>query len=228
MVANEPSFQQEEMRLSRVEYAYKKIKSNITTNIFPAGFQILEPDLAEKLGVSRTPVREALIRLEADGLIRLIPRRGMLVTSLDIKEIREIFDLLQLLLSSVIGKQGALMASDESTPTRLLATFPEPSNDNVSAWLAAEENVFISIAKAGGSSRLKTVLVNLFEQVRRAKVVVYGFDDKRQAHFENIAQIVQALSSDNVDHVQQLVSDYLNSFLLLADSVRQQQNVEAF
>lgn len=102
MITHAPSFHQEETGLSRVEYAYRKIKNSITHNVYPANFQILEPELAKKLGISRTPVREALIRLEADKLIQLIPRRGMRVNPLSISDLREVLDIQFALVKLVI------------------------------------------------------------------------------------------------------------------------------
>jgi DNA-binding GntR family transcriptional regulator len=67
---------------SRVNDAYVQIKAEILSNRLPPGFQAPEPEVALRLGMSRTPVREALIRLEADGLVELIPRRGVRVLPL--------------------------------------------------------------------------------------------------------------------------------------------------
>jgi DNA-binding GntR family transcriptional regulator len=65
-----------EPKRSRVDDAYGRIKSEILENRMPPGFQAPEPEITLKLGMSRTPVREAPIRLEAEGPIGLIPRRG--------------------------------------------------------------------------------------------------------------------------------------------------------
>ena len=80
--------------ISRVEWVYRTLKQSILTNEFYPGYQALEPELAKNLGVSRTPVREALIRLENERLIELIPRRGMRVIPLVPEDMREIYQLL--------------------------------------------------------------------------------------------------------------------------------------
>ena len=64
---------------SLVERAYAEIKRRIFSNEYPPGFQALEQEVASQLGMSRTPVREALIRLENERLVELVPRRGMRV-----------------------------------------------------------------------------------------------------------------------------------------------------
>ena len=62
-------------RDSLVDRAYREIKTRIMGNLYPPNLQVLEQDLALQLGMSRTPVREALIRLEKEGLVEILPRR---------------------------------------------------------------------------------------------------------------------------------------------------------
>src|SRR5690606_2794850 len=66
----------------------------ILHNEMPVGYQVLEPALALELGMSRTPVHEALVRLQDEGFVELQPRRGMRVASLSPRDIREISELL--------------------------------------------------------------------------------------------------------------------------------------
>ena len=79
---------------TRVTDAYVRLKNEIRENRLPPGFQAPEPEIAERLGMSRTPVREALIRLEAEGLVELIPRRGARVMPISPTDMAEIYDLL--------------------------------------------------------------------------------------------------------------------------------------
>lgn len=64
---------------NRVADAYSQLKSQILSNQLSPGMQVPEPELSLQLGMSRTPVREALIRLQAEGLVELVPRRGLRV-----------------------------------------------------------------------------------------------------------------------------------------------------
>jgi DNA-binding GntR family transcriptional regulator len=72
---------------------YEYLKEGIVTNGFKPGDRLEEQDLADSLSVSRTPVREALGRLGADGLVTILPRRGALVVSLSAKDIKDIYDV---------------------------------------------------------------------------------------------------------------------------------------
>ena len=80
-------------RSTRVDNAYERLKTEILNGQLPPGFQAPEPDIATRLGMSRTPVREALIRLEADGLVDLVPRRGAKVLPISLQDICEIYQI---------------------------------------------------------------------------------------------------------------------------------------
>ena len=76
------------------EQAYAALKERILTGAFPSGELLSERQLVAELGgMSKTPIRAALERLEADGLVRISPQQGILVREISIREIVEIFDL---------------------------------------------------------------------------------------------------------------------------------------
>jgi len=79
----------EEADDSLKQQAYDRLEEMIVTMELPAGAAVSEATLAKRLGMSRTPVREALQRLAREGLVRVLPRRGLLVTELDVgKQLR--------------------------------------------------------------------------------------------------------------------------------------------
>jgi len=91
--------------------AYRIIKEAITTLQFRPGEPVMEGKLAKSLGISKTPVRNALVRLEQEGLIQTIPFRGTFVASLDVRRVREIFEvrdvLEELAIQRLIGRVTA-------------------------------------------------------------------------------------------------------------------------
>ena len=74
--------------------------------MFPPGHQAAEPEIARQLGMSRTPVHEAIIRLQEEGLVQVLPRRGVLICPISADDIREIYDV----LIAVEGMAAALLA----------------------------------------------------------------------------------------------------------------------
>ena len=81
----------------RVEEAYRHLKTRIMSADLPPGATVNEQAIAEALGVSRTPVREAIRKLEQEGLVMRYPNRGALVTQLSMKDVIEIWQLREIL-----------------------------------------------------------------------------------------------------------------------------------
>src|ERR671917_241905 len=79
---------------SLVEGAYDALKEAIRNNVFAPGYQGSEGEIAARLGMSRTPVHEAVIRLQEEGLVRVLPRRGILICPISADDIHEIYDVL--------------------------------------------------------------------------------------------------------------------------------------
>ncbi|WP_243793921.1 GntR family transcriptional regulator [Saccharopolyspora gloriosae] len=86
--------------------AYSELRQEILTGVRPAGTRLREEELAETFELSRTPVREALRRLEADGLVRLAPHRGAEVVRFEDEDVDELFDL-RCLLESHAARRAA-------------------------------------------------------------------------------------------------------------------------
>jgi DNA-binding GntR family transcriptional regulator len=91
------------------------VKTQVLTGAFPGGELISEGDVAAALGMSRTPVREAFLRLEADGLLRLYPQRGALVVPVSPDEVRAVIEarlvLEQFAAGKVVGRGTAACAA---------------------------------------------------------------------------------------------------------------------
>ncbi len=79
------------------EYAYERLRADIREGVLPPGSRLREKDVAERLEISRTPVREALRRLEADGFLTFEPHRGMVVVQLDHQSIMELYAMREVL-----------------------------------------------------------------------------------------------------------------------------------
>lgn len=95
------------------EHAYATVRDGILTGKFQAGSHLTEQDLARTVKVSRTPVREALRRLHAEGLVQFEPNRGAIVSSFGIEAAEEIFEL-RALLEPLSARLAAERATDDA------------------------------------------------------------------------------------------------------------------
>lgn len=110
---------------SAAERAYEKITGLILGGHLPAGARLREEELSTELGMSRTPIREALRRLSAEGVVDFSTNRGAQVTSWSDEELNEIFDLRVLLESYAAGRAATRMSKDSLTRLDELAGLME-------------------------------------------------------------------------------------------------------
>ncbi|MCV0424996.1 MAG: GntR family transcriptional regulator [Roseibium sp.] len=183
---------------TRVDNAYERLKTEILNGELPPGFQAPEPDIASRLGMSRTPVREALIRLEAEGLVDLIPRRGAKVLAVSQKDICEIFEILAV-LEGLAAKSAArrdvppaLIQSVEDVMTRADAAL---AADDIEAWAKLDDHFHRLIAQSCGNTRLEAEVINLLDQVHRANRVLLRLNKAPASNVDDHRKIVEAIKS---------------------------------
>jgi DNA-binding GntR family transcriptional regulator len=87
-------------RVFSADRAYTEVRRRIIENEMPAGSVVLEQDLAQELGMSRTPVREAMIHLAKEGLVEVRPRHGFRVLPISAKDMVDIYEILTALEST--------------------------------------------------------------------------------------------------------------------------------
>ena len=91
----------------RFERIYRALRTSICLLDYPPGARLREEDLAEKFGVSRTPIRRVLVRLEAEGLLRSVHGVGTIVTDIDVEELAQVYQL-RVELAELIGKLSTI------------------------------------------------------------------------------------------------------------------------
>jgi DNA-binding GntR family transcriptional regulator len=150
---------------------YDRIKQDIVSGRRQPGEPLFEEDLAQSLQVSRTPVREALRRLNHEGLVRIVPNKGAFVRVLTLRDIREIYEVREALESFAAG-QAALRMSPE--PIRRLSQLAESLKrrknhlgfrDLRDSW----EMLRQAITAAADNERLNAILKMTNEQVETAR-----------------------------------------------------------
>lgn len=167
--------------LSRVEQVYRTIRENILTNQFPPGYQALEPEIAKQLGVSRTPVREALIRLEAEKLIELIPRRGMRVLPLvpgEFLQVSQVLIALELMAIELLAdrKPGRDMLSPMHDALQEMQGALE--QDDLELWAEADGKFYRLLIHLCGNDRLAQIAESVIAQTQRSRMITLKMRQK--------------------------------------------------
>lgn len=160
---------------SLVEEAYGALKTAIRENVFPPGHQAAEPDIAQQLGMSRTPVHEAIIRLQEEGLVQVLPRRGVLVCAISADDVREIYDV----LIAVEGMAASLLAglpenaadpAIEALERETDAMESALQGEDLRAWAAADERFHQLLTERCGNRRLARMATTVMDQSHRARL----------------------------------------------------------
>lgn len=159
---------------TQADAAYQRLKDEILSGEMPPGHQVLEPELALRLGMSRTPVREALVRLQNEGFVDLIPRRGMRVARLSVRDIREITELL-----AVLETEAAERLASRKLPPETLARFDAAiaamdralEQQDIDAWNKADYSFHLLLIQSCGNRHLIEVAERFLERANRYRIM---------------------------------------------------------
>lgn len=189
------------------EAAYQRMKRRILDNALPPGSQRLEAELALELGISRTPAREAMLRLAQEGLVAITPRHGMRVLPLSAADMREIYDVLE----SLEPKAAELLARRALPPAELaplhaacdameraLAAGDRP------AWAAADEDFHRGLLQLCGNGRLAAMVMQVWEQSHRARMLTLNLRPLPAASTAEHRAIMVAIAAGDGDGAREL------------------------
>ena len=172
MAQAKPKTEAKPVRRSAIDGVYERIRKKVLDSELAPGSQILEHELAVMLGVSRTPVREAVIRLHNEGLLEIIPRHGVRIVPIAVSDMREIYDV----LISLEPRADELLALRGASPKELrqLEVCCERmtdalARDEMEEWALADEEFHLGIVQLSGNRRLADIVLNCWDQVHRAR-----------------------------------------------------------
>lgn len=157
-------------RANSTQRAYSQLRHKIIENELTPDSCFLEQELALMLGMSRTPVREAVVRLQGEGLVQIVPRHGVRIVPTSISDIIHIYQVLISLESAAAGlvaaRAGVSLAPLEDACAQMTDAL---ERGDMQAWAAADEVFHESLVKLGGNARLAQVVMNCRDQVHRVR-----------------------------------------------------------
>lgn len=181
---------------SIAERAYRELRHRILNNLMPAGTHALEQDLAADFGISRTPLREALLRLASEGLVEVRPRHGMRVLPVSVDDMREIYEILTELESAAArrsaerGLSAAAVAELEQAVADMDAAL---AADDLDAWAEADGRFHKGLAAASGNRRLQAVVNHYLDQAHRVRMVTLRIRPRPATSNQDHAAVVDAI-----------------------------------
>lgn len=159
---------------ARADAAYRFLRKAILTNEIPVGFQATEVEIAARLGMSRTPVHEAMARLQEEGFVQILPRRGILVKGLSPADLLEIYDILIGLEGAAAERLALEGGSAISDIVHVLEDFTSRMEraleaGDLAAWADADEAFHDTLVARCGNGRIRRLAATVSGQSHRAR-----------------------------------------------------------
>lgn len=159
-----------ELLPTRATEAYEEIKRQIIELDLAPGSVFTEADMAARLGLSKTPAREALARLNGEGLIHVVPRSGYRVAPVTLKMARDLFDLRAVLEAEALARAASKPIDIDvlrELETLRATTYRPADRESVRSFLKANTAFHVGLARAGGNDAIAEVLERVFNQLQR-------------------------------------------------------------
>lgn len=199
-------------RTSGRDRAYHWIKDEVVADPSVQGQFINEQDVAKELEISRTPVREALLLLAAEGLVQLVPRRGAWVPPVGAQEMNELAELRRMV--EHFGAERALAL--HTTPTQAMRKVLDEQRRLVGAhrardFIELDSQFHTELVAAAGNSLLIKMYAGLRDRQVRAGLIALGARQTREAEvIEEHEAILEALDGGELADVRAAVDHHLD------------------
>lgn len=193
--------------------AYDAIKKGIMEmDIYghPHEIRLDERQLSQELGVSRTPIREALTLLEQEGFVRSMPRRGIFVVRKSKREIIEMITVWAALesMAARLATQSASDADLRSLRKLFLEFEKEKPSEHVSEYSEANINFHQTIIRLGGCQLIVDMTQNLFIHIRAIRAVSIRQENRAARSMAEHTEIIRALEARDADLAEKLVREH--------------------
>ncbi len=201
--------------VSLKDRAYLAIKGAILSLKLKPGQALVESELAQQLGISKTPVRTALHQLEREGLVTKVLYKGTYVADVPLADIREIF-LIRAVLEGLAARLAAPSLTDsELAQARDLVRLMEAALKKGETELASQYGAQFHdlILQRADSNRLQLIVYNLDNQVQRFRLLSDRISGRLEKSLREHQLILEALEQRDPDVAEQRVKEHLNSVI---------------
>jgi DNA-binding GntR family transcriptional regulator len=191
--------------------ATEVIRQAILDGRLPPGRRLKEEELAQELGISRTPVREALLMLQAETLVDNAPNRGATVRSYSVEDLTDLYQL-RALLEGYAARRAATRMSDEAVGTlRESCERFEGLLGDENMGMLVKENLFFhqTIHEGSGSSRLVTMVRQVIDLPLVYRSYIWYSREQQQISSHYHAQITRALESRDSERAELVMKEHI-------------------
>ncbi len=196
---------------------FEQLKQQILAGSIAPGTRLMEVELSDKLGVSRTPIREAIRMLEKEGLVSVNPRHGAYTSEVSTEEIMGIMEVRKYMDSMAAGlaaergtDEEIAQIAENAEAYRQEAVKPELDSN---ALIAADEKFHESIAAASHNKTLLTMVTELQDLVIRFRYIYYSSPDIMAGMISEHADILEAIRSKNAEKAKKVAGEHIDGLV---------------
>lgn len=197
------------------DLAYERLRAAIVSLALPPGTPLREAQLSTQLGISKTPIREAFVRLVQDGLVEVAPYRGATVKGYTRDDLVEIFEMREL-MEGFAARQAALNMTDEARrelqrnirETR--AALRKGDHEKLTELLNAFDRLLYAQAT---NRRVRELLDQLHYHVERIGLLTVGIPGRLKRSVDQHGEIAQAIMDRKADQAERRMRNHIRSVM---------------
>ena len=193
------------------EIVYEELKRQILKGEIAPGHRMMEVELADDMGVSRTPVREAIRKLEKEGLVTIEPRKGAYASDISIKDMVDVLEVRQYLESLAAGMAAAKITPEEKLRLQEATEAYKKAveSEDTSEIIKWDENFHKTIVDCSGNKTLIQMISQVQELALRFRYIFYDdFSRYKNQPLEH-QEIEEAIMSGNVEKARKEADEHL-------------------
>lgn len=195
--------------LSLKQQAYEGIKNAIILHKIPPGGSLFERDLSESLGISRTPVREAIPLLEMEGWVKSIPRKGTFVsqiTAVDVEEVIQIRRANEILVIELLIPN--ITERDIEQLNEIYVKQLELVQDS-GKFISVDKDFHIYLADLSGNRRLAKLMGTISDQIRWFGISALNLPNRTEQTLKEHAWLIECLKNKEVEKAKEAVLEHI-------------------
>lgn len=195
------------------ELVFESIREAIISGQLRSGERLMEIQLAEEMGVSRTPVREAIRKLELEGLVAMIPRKGAYVAGLSLKDIIDVFEIRGALegLAAELAAERITSEELEELERYLVKIADDIDKGDLERVVATDTDFHSILYQASRNQRLSQIINNLREQIQRFRTTSLSYPGRMKIALEEHRKIVEAISARDGELASKLAHEHIEN-----------------
>jgi DNA-binding GntR family transcriptional regulator len=198
---------------SLADQAYLAIRTLIVTLDLAPGSNISEPELVERLGIGRTPVREALRRLAQEKLVEVFPRRGMVVTTVDVRDLARLCEV-----RAVLEPEAARLAAERATTqdlaeiAGLIAEIDNQRGRNDRLLIDLDQRIHRAIYRASHNEFLAETLEGYYAHALRIWMLALDRTTELPAAVQEHHQLLEAIARGAGERAAEIMAAHVGHF----------------